>query len=351
MKLFGPLALLVLLLSSSFGQAREPFTIDQITAERGTKIHGEIIVPAGRDEGTKIPVTIIHGQQAGPVVALIAGVHGSEYAPIMALQRILPQLAPAQLSGTLILVHAANPPSFFKRTIYYSPVDGKNLNRVFPGKADGTLTERIAYTITTKLIPRADYVIDVHCGDGNEALVPYLALYTHASTPERIARVKAMALSFGIEHIKVISGRSADPNNSIYLTNAAQIAGKHVMAVECGELARADEASVSRIVSGLQNVMRHLRMLPGKAAPIKQPIYLDRDETVRSSVTGIFYPQVQRGQMVTKDAPLGYVTDFFGKKVLEARAPFAGKVMFIVNTPPVSEGEPLVSIGQIEKRE
>ena len=72
--------------------------------------------------------------------------------------------------GTVILVHIANLPSFLGRTIYYSPIDGKNLNRVYPGKADGTVSERIAYAITTEVIERADYVVDMHCGDGNEAL-------------------------------------------------------------------------------------------------------------------------------------------------------------------------------------
>ncbi|MFN8000224.1 MAG: succinylglutamate desuccinylase/aspartoacylase family protein [Acidobacteriota bacterium] len=324
------------------------FTLGSVTAKRGERAAGNLEIPAGVDEGTRLPFTIFHGAKPGPTLLLVAGVHGSEYAPIIALQQLLSQLDASKLSGTVILVHSANPPSFFKRTIYYSPVDGKNLNRSFPGKADGTLTERIAHTILTQLIPRADYVIDVHCGDGNEDLIPYLALYTHATTPERIAHVKDLALRFGIEHIKVISGRSADPNNSVYLTNAAQLAGKYVMAVECGGLARADEVSVTTITTGLQNVMRRLRMLPGQTTPIKNPVYVDRDETIRTPEAGIFYPLVARGQIVKKDALLGYVTNLHGQKVHEARAPFAGKVMFIVKTPPVSAGEPLVSIGSLQ---
>ncbi len=253
MKILLSFFLLAVLAQAGWSQSLS-FALETITAQRGERATGYLEIPPGVDEGTRLPITILHGVKPGPTVLLVAGVHGSEYAPIIALQRLSPKLDAARLSGTIVLVHTANPPSFFKRTIYYSPVDGKNLNRSFPGKADGTLTERIAHTITTKLIPRADYVIDVHCGDGNEDLIPYLALYTHASTPERIARVKDLALRFGIEHIKVISGRSADANNSIYLTNAAQIAGKYVLAVECGGLARADEFSVTTIVNGLQNV-------------------------------------------------------------------------------------------------
>ena len=75
----------------------------------------------------------------------------------------------------MIIVHIANLPSFLKRTIYYNPWDWKNLNRVYPGRPDGTNTERIASAITQEVIERSDYLVDLHCGDGNEALLPYAA--------------------------------------------------------------------------------------------------------------------------------------------------------------------------------
>src|SRR3712207_3824888 len=114
----------------------------------------------------------VQGTQAGPTLALVAGTHGSEVAPILALQRVRASLDPAQLRGTVILVHVANVPSYLRRTIYYSPIDGKNLNRVYPGRADGTVSERIAYAITNEVIDRSDYLVDMHAGDGNESLRP-----------------------------------------------------------------------------------------------------------------------------------------------------------------------------------
>src|SRR6267143_6187400 len=133
-----------------------------------------IEVPAASDAGTQIPVTTIRGAGPGPVLALIAGNHGYEYPPILALQRLPTLIDPAKLKGTIIIVHVANMPSFLGRTVYFSPVDGKNLNRVYRGLKDGTVSERIACAITTEVIEKADYVLDLHCGDGNESLRPYV---------------------------------------------------------------------------------------------------------------------------------------------------------------------------------
>ena len=89
-----------------------------------------------------IPVTVFHGRDSGPVLSLIAGIHGSEYSPIISMQRLPELLDPQAMAGTLIIVHIANLPAFQGRSVYFGPDDLKNLNRSFPGKADGTVTER-----------------------------------------------------------------------------------------------------------------------------------------------------------------------------------------------------------------
>jgi predicted deacylase len=141
--------------------AQEPFRVAGITAAPGSLASGTIRIPARPgDNGTELPVSIVHGARPGPVLALVAGVHGQEYTPILALQRLRTGIDPKALTGTVIMVHVANMPSYLARTIYYSPLDNKNLNRVFPGKADGTVSERIADVITREVIDRATHVID-----------------------------------------------------------------------------------------------------------------------------------------------------------------------------------------------
>src|SRR5688572_21365611 len=113
--------------ASAGAQAWGPLTIAGITAAPGAKTSGIIAIPARADSGTQLPITIIRGATSGPTLGLIGGTHGSEVAPVIALQRLRGQIDPAQLKGTLLIVHVANMPSFLGRTIYYSPIDGKNL--------------------------------------------------------------------------------------------------------------------------------------------------------------------------------------------------------------------------------
>src|ERR1700712_4800743 len=113
-------------------------TVGSVVAERGKTLSGFIHVPDGVHPGSQIPVTVVTGSHDGPVLALIAGIHGSEPSPIVALQRVRNELNAADVRGTIIIVHVANVPSFVNRTIYRGPYDFKNLNREFPGRAGGT---------------------------------------------------------------------------------------------------------------------------------------------------------------------------------------------------------------------
>src|SRR5215510_4439205 len=247
----------------AFAQMRAGLTVGPLTVQPGAKASGTIQVPAGKDEATAIPISVVHGGRPGPTLALIAGNHGYEYAPIIALQRLLPRIDPKQISGTLILVHVANMPSFLKRTIYYSPIDGKNLNRVYPGKADGTVSERIAYAITNQIIERADYLVDIHSGDGNESLRPY----TYWSPLRLDARAdsiaREMALAWGNDHIVIDTVRPRDRQASVYTQNTAQIRGKPALTTEAGSLGIAAEDMVQRNVDGVFRLLRYFRMLPG----------------------------------------------------------------------------------------
>src|SRR6058998_2556132 len=332
-------------------QQPTPLTIGPIVARPGQAATGFIAVPAGSDAATRIPISIVRGVQAGPTIALIAGTHGSEVAPIVALQRVRALIDPAAMRGTVLIVHVANMPSFLGRTIYYSPIDGKNLNRVYPGKADGTVSERIAFAITRDIIEAADYLVDMHAGDGNESLRPYTYWSPLGLNARADSIAREIALAFGSDHIVVDTARPHDPQASVYTQNTAHLRGKPALTTEAGYLGLPAEDMIARNEQGAFRLLRYLKMIPGDVELVRHPLWFDRTEVLRSPGTGIWYPQVERGHTVQKGTVIGVVTDFFGDTTAVITAPFAGVMLYVVATPAISEGEPLGMVGlPVEER-
>jgi predicted deacylase len=329
----------------STASAQAPLTVGGVTAAPGASASGELtIAPRSGDQGTTVPFTIVNGRAPGPTLALVSGTHGMEYVPIIASQRLRTSIDPATLRGAVILVHVANMPSFLGRTIYYSPVDGKNLNRVFPGKTDGTISERIAEAITREVIERATHLVDLHCGDGNESLRPYTYWIT-TGDPEVARAGREMALAFGLDHIVVDRERPPDRAASMYVSNTAVTRGKPALTTETGQLGQVDEESIALVLHGVEGLMRHLGMRSEGPFPVTAPVFIERNEVLRAGVTGIYYPEVQRGVTVAKGRRIGRITDFHGRTLEDVVAPFDGEILYVVATPPVSKGEPVAMVG------
>ena len=327
---------------------REAFIVADITVQPGEMASEIISIPAADDPGTELPVTIVHGAQPGPVLALIAGNHGYEYPPILALQQLRSILDPKSMSGTVVMVHVANMPSFLGRTIYYSPIDRKNMNRVYPGKKDGTTSERIAYVITKQVIEQCDYLLDLHCGDGNEDLRHYV--YMPVTGDEKMDKAtREIALAFGIDHIVVDRSRPTDPEASIYCSSTAVTRGKPAITVESGYLGATEDAPTHRIVHGILSLMRHFKMMEGQSRAVEHPIFLEPTEVLTSPATGLLFPHVKRGRTVAKGTVIATIKNFFGDTIDEVRAPFAGVVLYVVATPPIREGEPVGMIGAVKQ--
>jgi predicted deacylase len=330
--------------------AGEDFAIGGIRVKAGSAVSGRLVVPAGRDSAaTEIPCTVVNGSRPGPVLALVAGVHAYEYAPILALYRLKAAIEPQALRGTVLIVHIANLPSFKKRTIYYGPDDWKNLNRVFPGDLQGTASQRIAAVLNDEVIRRADALVDMHCGDGNEALIPYT--YWMISGDEALdAKTRELALAFGIPHIIIDETRGRDLKDSKYLGNTAILQKKPAITTEAGFLGRTDEASVARNVRGALSVMRHLGMIAGPPEPADDPVWIDAYEVVYSKHDGLFTPRVEMGAYVRAGQVVGTITDYLGARVEDVRAPFTGILLYVLGTPPCNAGEPLFEVGRVREK-
>jgi hypothetical protein len=157
-----------------------------------------------------------------------------------------------------------------------------------------------------------------------------------------------MVLAFGLDRIIVSTDRPQDPAASRYLENTATTRGKPSITAEAGHAGTVEPADVDALVRGSLSVMRYLRMLPGEPDRVRRPVWIARVATVTSDEGGVFYPLVPRGAPVAKDQPIGYVTDFFGKKVFEARAPVSGEVLYICSVPSMIKGGTIASIAVIE---
>src|SRR5581483_5010821 len=154
----------------------------------------------GLDAAAEIGVVVINGARPGPSLAIVAGSHGTEYASIIAVEKLIDAVDPAQMSGTLVLVPLVNVASFEQMVPHVNPIDNKSMNRFYPGNPQGTQTERASYVITKEVVEKCDHLIDLHGGDLDESLRPY-SYWTVTGNAKQDEASKQLVLAFGLDHI------------------------------------------------------------------------------------------------------------------------------------------------------
>jgi predicted deacylase len=354
MRLLFAIAITISLALASFTSARAQsrdratFTVGTATASRGQKAVGTIEVPAGGDAGLSIPVAVFHGARPGPVLALVSGAHGTEYASIISLEKVIGMLNPAEISGTVIVVPLINIPSFEQKVPHVNPIDHKSMNRFYPGRLDGTQTERASFLITKQVVDQCDHLIDLHGGDTDESLRPY-SYWTKTGNEKQDRISREMVLAFGLDHIIISTDRPKDPQASRYLENTATTRGKPSITVEAGYAGTVETDDVNALVNGCLNVMRYLKMLPGTVSTVEHPVWIEKVVTLSSDQTGMFYPLVRRGTYVEQGMKIGYVTDYLGKVIFEARAPASGVVLYICAVPSMTKGATIANVGVVAR--
>jgi uncharacterized protein len=294
--------------------------------------------------GLDVPVVEITGSTDGPLLTVIAGVHGCEYAPMAAVRRWTRSLETRDLRGRVRAVPVLSLTSFRARSPFVIPEDGKNLNRCFPGSPAGTLAERLAYATFTQLITGSDALIDAHAGDMVEALQPF-ALYD-AGPAE--ARAREMATAYGLGYVM---RQEAGPDRAVGGTTSASAAEIGIPAIiaESGECGLVQQDAVDRHVRGLDRVLALLGIADdpaaGDAAP---PTYLTRFLWLNCDDAGWWEPAVRPGEAVAAGRTLGTVSTLDGARVLQTiTAPADGVPMFITSSPAVAANGLLLGLGVI----
>ena len=321
-------------------------TVGTATAHAGQRATGFIEVPAGVDAATRIPVIVINGAKPGPKLALVAGSHGTEYASIIALEKLGLDINPAELSGALVIVPLVNLASFAQKVPHINPTDGKNMNRMFPGKADGTQTERALWAIGHEVVERCDYLIDLHGGDLDENLRRYS--YLPITGKEKLdATSRGMVMAFGLDHVIIQRQQGPAVPGATSISRFAEDLGKPTVIAEAGHAGTTEAEDVDALVRGSESVMRHLKMLPGVVKPVEHPVWIGQITTVHSDQEGIFYPLVLPEAYVAKGMRIGYTTDYFGQQVADVVAPISGIVVYICSVPTMTKGGIAAYIGEI----
>jgi predicted deacylase len=326
-------------------EAPVPFAIADEVVAPGTRADLRIIVPEGSDGATFIPVTVIHGARPGKVLAVVAGVHGFEFAPILAAERIAERVDPARLAGTLVLVRIANIPGFEGRSPNVNPTDRKNLNRVFPGNPQGTQTERIADRIAREVVARSDFLMDVHSGDGAEFLDAFVGVYGGQLATDFPLALK-VAHGFGFPNIVRYSMETQEQiDRGRSLNRQGVAAGKPTILVEIGQNGSREEAHVAAIVAGVENALQVLGMAEGSMREVPQVVRLfEGTVSVTASHAGLFHPGKPRPRVLAKGEFIGTITDYTGKEVEKLYSPVDGYALYGITGPPVEAGDAVITI-------
>jgi predicted deacylase len=310
--------------------------IGSLTAARGEKRFGVAVFDVA-GAPYRLPMWLVNGTEDGPTLVVTAGVHPAEYASIAAALSFGQALSPEGLRGRAIIVPVMNLPAFTARSIYVCPLDGKNLNRVFPGNPAGTASEQIAAWVFEHVISRGDYYVDLHGGDLIEALVPFTIFYR--SGDARVAeRSLALAKAFGIDLLVC----SETPGSTF---SAASRAGIPAILAEAGGQGIWSREDVARHTDGLDRLVRHLGMRQGEASPPVACTVLEQFAWLRSDHDGFWYPAVPVGATVAGGQEVGCVKDWEGRILQRAIPKVSGQVLFIVSSLAINRGDPLLAVG------
>lgn len=255
-----------------------------------------------------IPITVL-ARGEGPTVLVLGGNHGDEYQGQIAAMRLARELTPDVIHGRLILIPSLNFPAARAAT-RLSPLDGMNMNRAFPGNAEGSVTSQIAHYLTHTLFPMSDAVIDIHSGGRSMDFVPCSHMHLVPDQSQRRKMLEAM-LAWNTD----FSFLYTDIAGSGLLPVEAENQGKTVVTTELGG-GEGVPASVHRIAQGgLRNVLIHLGVLEGelqtRASLGKPPAILTQalhaDNYLLAPESGVFEVAVDLGDRVSRGQPVGYI--------------------------------------------
>ncbi|KDE40708.1 putative deacylase [Nitrincola lacisaponensis] len=316
----------------------QPITVGSVTIQPGERCTVDLEVGKLYTHTPAVmPVQVICGRQAGPVLFVCAALHGDEINGVEIIRRLMRLPALNRMKGTLMAVPVVNLFGFINQSRYLP--DRRDLNRSFPGSPTGSLAARTARLFLKEVVSKATHGIDLHTGAINRYNLPHIR--ANLDDPETLALAKAFSTPVILNA----------PLRQGSLRQTAFEKKTPILVYEAGEALRFDEVSIRGGVNGILSVMRALDMLPkSRKAGFKEPLVARSSNWVRSPQSGIFRAQVKEGDRVTRDQTLlGVVADPFGEAEEEIWSPMSGIVIGQLKLPLVNEGDALIHIAQFHR--
>lgn len=287
--------------------------------------HGFLRLPYSRDDSAwgsiMIPITVIKNGE-GPTALLTGANHGDEYEGPVALQELAVMLKPNDITGRVIIVPAFNYPAFRAGT-RTSPIDKGNMNRSFPGRPDGTPTEKIADYFQRYLLPLADMAVDFHSGGKTLDFVPFAAAHIlddKTNEAACFAAMEAFNAPYSVQLLEIDSVGMYD--------SAVEGMGKVLVSTELGGGGSATAKSIAIAKKGLRNVLIHTGILKGtmQKGPTIRLDMPDGDCFVFSQNDGLFEPMIDLGDTVQEGDTVARIwpADQTGAMPIDLRAKLSG---------------------------
>src|ERR1051326_5610119 len=311
--------------------------------EPGTSLSGYFTFDDDQLARYQWPYFAVVGREPGLKFLLTAGIHAAEYTGTLAALRLAKQLDPARVTGTILIIPLLNRPGFFERSVYVNPEDGENLNRAFPGDAQGSWSQRFAHHLLNDVVLKVDRMMDLHAGDMVEDLEPFLG-YQQTGDP-KIDRCSQEMIEAYTGARWVTNVRPGGERAGMLYGPPAQHGVPAILA-ESGGRGLPIDADVQRHVDGVLNIWRTLGLLtdvPPK--PSQKPRTIARNLWMRSDHEGIFLCRVQPADNVAKGESLGEMVDLLGNPLATIEAPEGGIILFTVTSPAIKKDGLLLAVG------
>ncbi|KAJ2060590.1 hypothetical protein GGI17_003628 [Coemansia sp. S146] len=283
----------------------------------------------------RVPVIIAKGSVEGPVVGITAALHGNELNGIPLIHRLFDEVLPAKLHGTLVAVPVANSPGFLLSQRGYT--DGTDLNRVMPGKPNGSSPQVYAYNLMHRIIRHFDYLLDMHTASRGRVNSLYVRANLLDSRTARMARLQNPQI---IVH-------NTSPDGS--LRGAAMQRGIPAITVEIGDPSRFQKRFVRNALIGVTNILSQLRMIPDEAnASEFEPVVCTRSFWIFAKSGGILTVHPDVNTWVRSGDLIATIHSVFGDLEEEYFAPQDGIIVGKHVDPVCQSGNRILHLGVVE---